>query len=191
MGCDHDTPLGQGGSSPLPSSKSYLPQMPRGVSTLSPQVGLFKCFLLIFEFTCVLPVDRPWLPELIEKQHKAGKWTADFGGAGVFSDGTRRSNAARSSWGNAPSHRSGAHAGPPTQPRSSTSSRWVRPNVIPTLVVRPFWRDRIEHRWRKAPMLWLSGVRRSAKTPLATTRTQPIRPLALEARLAPIGGISK
>jgi len=60
-----------------------------------------------------------------------------------------------------------------------------------TRVVHPFWRDRIEHRWRKAPILWLSGVRRSGKTPLATTRTQPIRPLALEARLSPIGGISK
>ncbi len=36
------------------------------------------------------------------------------------------------------------------------------------MIVRPFWMDRIEHSWRKAPIVWLSGVRRSGKTTLAS-----------------------
>ena len=34
---------------------------------------------------------------------------------------------------------------------------------------RPFWHDRIEAAWRKAPIVWLSGVRRVGKTTLAGT----------------------
>lgn len=34
---------------------------------------------------------------------------------------------------------------------------------------RPFWHDRIESSWRKAPVVWLSGVRRVGKTTLAAT----------------------
>lgn len=32
---------------------------------------------------------------------------------------------------------------------------------------RPYWRQRIELAWKKAPIVWLSGVRRSGKTTLA------------------------
>lgn len=32
---------------------------------------------------------------------------------------------------------------------------------------RPFWMERIEAAWREAPIVWLSGVRRSGKTTLA------------------------
>ena len=79
------------------------------------------------------------------------------------------------------------------QPNQSEAHRYVFSDQMSfrTLVVHPFWRDRIEPRLRKAPILWLSGVRRSGRTKLATTRTQPIGPFALEARLSPIGGISK
>ena len=35
------------------------------------------------------------------------------------------------------------------------------------LIERPFWLARIESAWTKAPIAWLSGVRRSGKTTLA------------------------
>ena len=35
------------------------------------------------------------------------------------------------------------------------------------MIARPFWIDRIEQCWRKAPIVWLSGVRRAGKTTLA------------------------
>lgn len=35
------------------------------------------------------------------------------------------------------------------------------------LVERPYWRKRIEQAWRRAPIVWLSGVRRVGKTTLA------------------------
>ncbi len=34
------------------------------------------------------------------------------------------------------------------------------------MVERPFWTSRIERSWRKAPIVWLSGVRRAGKTTL-------------------------
>lgn len=37
------------------------------------------------------------------------------------------------------------------------------------MISRPFWRERIENCWRKAPIVWLSGVRRVGKTTLAET----------------------
>ena len=35
------------------------------------------------------------------------------------------------------------------------------------MIDRPFWRERFESAWREAPIVWLSGVRRSGKTTLA------------------------
>ena len=35
------------------------------------------------------------------------------------------------------------------------------------MVDRPFWRQRIERAWKRAPIVWLSGVRRAGKTTLA------------------------
>ncbi len=35
------------------------------------------------------------------------------------------------------------------------------------MIKRPFWQERIAHAWREAPIVWLSGVRRSGKTTLA------------------------
>ncbi|MEW6683493.1 MAG: ATP-binding protein [Nitrospirota bacterium] len=35
------------------------------------------------------------------------------------------------------------------------------------MITRPFWQARIESAWREAPIVWLSGVRRSGKTTLA------------------------
>ena len=35
------------------------------------------------------------------------------------------------------------------------------------MVDRPFWNRRIESAWQEAPIVWLSGVRRSGKTTLA------------------------
>ena len=35
------------------------------------------------------------------------------------------------------------------------------------MIERPFWRQRLELAWREAPIVWLSGVRRSGKTTLA------------------------
>jgi predicted AAA+ superfamily ATPase len=35
------------------------------------------------------------------------------------------------------------------------------------MIERPFWQRRIEDAWRQAPIVWLSGVRRSGKTTLA------------------------
>lgn len=35
------------------------------------------------------------------------------------------------------------------------------------MISRPFWLQRIEQCWRKAPIVWLSGVRRAGKTTLA------------------------
>lgn len=37
------------------------------------------------------------------------------------------------------------------------------------MISRPFWLERIENCWRKAPIVWLSGVRRVGKTTLAKT----------------------
>jgi predicted AAA+ superfamily ATPase len=37
------------------------------------------------------------------------------------------------------------------------------------MIKRPFWIERIEDCWRKAPIVWLSGVRRVGKTSLAGT----------------------
>jgi predicted AAA+ superfamily ATPase len=37
------------------------------------------------------------------------------------------------------------------------------------MIARPFWLGRIESCWRKAPIVWLSGVRRVGKTTLART----------------------
>jgi predicted AAA+ superfamily ATPase len=37
------------------------------------------------------------------------------------------------------------------------------------MVVRPFWTTLIERSWRKAPIVWLSGVRRAGKTTLTRT----------------------
>ncbi len=43
----------------------------------------------------------------------------------------------------------------------------VRLNVRSSCMIsRPFWLGRIEECWRKAPIVWLSGVRRSGKTTL-------------------------
>jgi predicted AAA+ superfamily ATPase len=35
------------------------------------------------------------------------------------------------------------------------------------MIDRPFWREKIESAWREAPIVWLSGVRRSGKTTIA------------------------
>jgi len=35
------------------------------------------------------------------------------------------------------------------------------------MITRPFWLERIERCWRKASIVWLSGVRRVGKTTLA------------------------
>jgi len=35
------------------------------------------------------------------------------------------------------------------------------------MITRPFWIERIENYWKKAPIVWLSGVRRVGKTTLA------------------------
>ena len=35
------------------------------------------------------------------------------------------------------------------------------------MIPRPFWRQRMEVCWSKAPIVWLSGVRRVGKTTLA------------------------
>ena len=35
------------------------------------------------------------------------------------------------------------------------------------MVQRPFWLGRLEEAWKEAPIVWLSGVRRSGKTTLA------------------------
>ncbi|MBM4098127.1 MAG: ATPase, partial [Planctomycetes bacterium] len=35
------------------------------------------------------------------------------------------------------------------------------------MIARPFWIDQILQGWRKAPIVWLSGVRRAGKTTLA------------------------
>lgn len=47
----------------------------------------------------------------------------------------------------------------------------VRPNLKTNCIIisRPFWLDRIESCWRKASIVWLSGVRRVGKTTLAET----------------------
>jgi hypothetical protein len=37
------------------------------------------------------------------------------------------------------------------------------------MILRPFWIERIESCWRKAPIVWFSGVRRVGKTTLAET----------------------
>jgi uncharacterized protein len=36
-----------------------------------------------------------------------------------------------------------------------------------SMIPRPFWTNRIERAWEEAPIVWLSGVRRSGKTTLA------------------------
>lgn len=37
------------------------------------------------------------------------------------------------------------------------------------MIDRPFWKDRIEKSWKKASIVWLTGVRRAGKTTLAKT----------------------
>ena len=39
------------------------------------------------------------------------------------------------------------------------------------MINRPFWKDRIENSWKKASIVWLTGVRRVGKTTLAKTWT--------------------
>src|ERR1700758_5070827 len=34
-------------------------------------------------------------------------------------------------------------------------------------VPRPFWLERLEAAWKRAPLVWLAGVRRAGKTTLA------------------------
>ena len=43
------------------------------------------------------------------------------------------------------------------------------------MISRPFWHERIENCWRKAPIVWLSGVRRVGKTTLAETIENALR----------------
>ncbi len=35
------------------------------------------------------------------------------------------------------------------------------------MIPRPFWQQRLDAAWREAPIVWLAGVRRSGKPPLA------------------------
>ncbi|MBI1992119.1 MAG: ATP-binding protein [Candidatus Omnitrophica bacterium] len=38
---------------------------------------------------------------------------------------------------------------------------------------RPLWKERIQQAWKEAPIVWLSGVRRSGKTTLARSLAEP------------------
>ncbi len=52
--------------------------------------------------------------------------------------------------------------------RTKLGFTFRRLNVNYSFVIdRPFWRIRIEKRWERAPIVWLSGVRRVGKTVLA------------------------
>lgn len=51
---------------------------------------------------------------------------------------------------------------------------------------RPFWLARIESAWREAPIVWLSGVRRSGKTTLARSLAAE-RTLYLDCELPSVG----
>ena len=44
---------------------------------------------------------------------------------------------------------------------------WSSKCKIWFMVGRPFWRRRIEQAWTKAPIVWLSGVRRVGETTIA------------------------
>lgn len=52
---------------------------------------------------------------------------------------------------------------PPPDPRLTFGRPFVSYRFM---VPRPFWRARIERAWRRAPIVWLSGVRRVGKTTL-------------------------
>ena len=41
------------------------------------------------------------------------------------------------------------------------------------MIERPHWKKRIEDAWKEAPIVWLSGVRRSGKTTLAQALRDP------------------
>lgn len=41
------------------------------------------------------------------------------------------------------------------------------------MVERPYWKKRIENAWKEAPIVWLSGVRRSGKTTIAKSLRNP------------------
>lgn len=41
------------------------------------------------------------------------------------------------------------------------------------MIPRPHWKQRIEAAWKEVPIVWLSGVRRSGKTTLAQSLTEP------------------
>ena len=41
------------------------------------------------------------------------------------------------------------------------------------MIERPYWKKRIEDAWKEAPIVWLSGVRRSGKTTLAQNIRDP------------------
>ena len=44
----------------------------------------------------------------------------------------------------------------------------VRPFAKYTdMIARPFWQQRLDQAWQRAPIVWLAGVRRSGKTTLA------------------------
>lgn len=56
------------------------------------------------------------------------------------------------------------------------------------MVPRPFWTRRMEACWREAPVLWLTGVRRSGKTSLARS-LDPERTLHLDCDLPSVEGM--
>ena len=41
------------------------------------------------------------------------------------------------------------------------------------MILRPFWENRVRMAWKEAPIVWLSGVRRSGKTTLALNLNKP------------------
>ncbi len=43
----------------------------------------------------------------------------------------------------------------------------MRSNETPPVITRPYWLDRLDQAWKRAPIVWLSGVRRVGKTTLA------------------------
>ncbi len=44
------------------------------------------------------------------------------------------------------------------------------------MIERPIWKERILTAWGEAPIVWLSGVRRSGKTTLAHGRNYLVTP---------------
>lgn len=51
------------------------------------------------------------------------------------------------------------------------------------MIERPHWKKRIEEAWKEAPIVWLSGVRRSGKTTLAQSLRNPKETLYLNCDL--------